>query len=41
VVANAPVVAATELTPNAVLAVDVVLFTLRQGPLEDALRVLL
>jgi 8-oxo-dGTP diphosphatase len=29
------------LVPNAVLAVDVVLFTLRQGPLADALRVLL
>jgi len=41
VVANAPVVATTELTPNAVLAVDVVLFTLRKGSIEDALRVLL
>src|SRR4051794_11031140 len=31
----------TELIPNAVLAVDVVLFTIRAGPLTDALRVLL
>jgi 8-oxo-dGTP diphosphatase len=32
---------APELVPNALLAVDVVLFTLRPGPLSDALRVLL
>src|SRR5258708_34291262 len=29
------------LVPNALLAVDVVLFTARQGPLAEALRVLL
>lgn len=34
-------VACNELVPNAVLAVDVVLFTLRQGPLADSFRVLL
>ncbi len=32
---------APDLIPNAVLAVDVVLFTIRSGPLADAFRVLL
>lgn len=40
--ANAPAVSpSTELIPNAVLAVDVVLFTVRQATLADAFQVLL
>jgi 8-oxo-dGTP diphosphatase len=38
---SSPDTVVSELIPNAVLAVDVVLFTLRSGPLCDSLRVLL